>query len=549
MYCVKKLSNCEWELKNITQSPVNVSQLQNELSNHHDKNFVNYLINGFTLGFDTGLEYLPSMTFECDNLLSAKRQPESTSELIQMELERGYIMGPYDKSPFSTYRVSPIGVAVGKYSGKKRLIVDLSAPHNNEIHPSLNELVDKEEFSLSYVKLDTAIKIIQEKGQGSWLCKVDIKDAFKLCPIKEHLWPYYMIKWNNRYYFYTRLVFGSRSSPKIFDTLSEAVCWILQHNYGIENVLHLLDDFLTIDAPNSLPDRTMAILTLVFKKLGIPLSTHKTVGPATVLEYLGIILDSECMEARLPLDKVARIIGLLDSFKERRTCTKQELLSLLGHLNFACRVIYPGRAFISYLISLSTTVKLLHHHVKLTHECRLDMQMWSMFLKQWNGVSFFLDHHETEGTTMQFYTDATPIGFGGYFNGKWFCGKFEENMIPEECKASMALFELYPIVMSAVLWGHEWCRKRIIVKCDNESACEIINKGRSRIPFIMKFVRKLVWCEAKFNFTLRASFIPGCTNLIGDSLSRFQMNKFRRLVPQADLNPTPCLQASELMLF
>ena len=147
--------------------------------------------------------------------------------------------------------------------------------------------------------------------------------------------------------------------------------------------------------------------------------------------------------------------------------------------------------------------------------------MWTMFLKQWNGVSFFLDQQETDGEAMQFFTDATPSGFGGYFNGRWFCDKFEENMIPEECKASMALFELYPIVMSAVLWGEEWCKKRIIVNCDNESACEIINKGRSRIPFIMKFVRRLVWCEAKFNFTIRASYIPTGRNGIADSLSQF----------------------------
>ena len=122
-------------------------------------------------------------------------------------------------------------------------------------------------------------------------------------------------------------------------------------------------------------------------------------------------------------------------------------------------------------------------------------------------------------------------------------------MIPNDCKASMALFELYPIVMAAVLWGQEWCKKRIVVKCDNESACEIINKGRSRIPFIMKFIRKLVWCEAKYNFTIHASFSPGCTNLIADSISRFQIEKSRRLAPQADLQPTPCLPASELMLF
>ena len=64
-----------------------------------------------------------------------------------------------------------------------------------------------------------AISIIKRLGKGAWLTKADIKDAFKLVPIKKSLFPFYGVKWNNKYYFYTRLVFGSRSSPKIFDTL------------------------------------------------------------------------------------------------------------------------------------------------------------------------------------------------------------------------------------------------------------------------------------------------------------------------------------------
>lgn len=198
----------------MTPSPINISQLRKELIHHTDRQFVEYLVDGFISGFDTGLNYLPELNFECDNLLTAKRQPDATMELIRTKLDRGYIIGPYDSPPFPNYRISPVGIAVGKYSGKKRLIVDLSAPHDNEMHHSLNELVNKDEFSLSYVTIDTAIKIIQEKGQSSWLCKVDIKDAFKLIPVKEYLWPYYGIKWNNKYYFYTRLLFGSRSSPK-----------------------------------------------------------------------------------------------------------------------------------------------------------------------------------------------------------------------------------------------------------------------------------------------------------------------------------------------
>ena len=101
------------------------------------------------------------------------------------------------------------------------------------------------------------------------------------------------------------------------------------------------------------------------------------------------------MEARLPMEKVTRMTELIESFLHWKSCTKRELLSLLGHLNYACRVIYPGRAFVSYLIRLSCTVKELNHHIILSNECRLDLKLWYMFLQNWNGISFFLDAEET----------------------------------------------------------------------------------------------------------------------------------------------------------
>ena len=113
--------------------------------------------------------------------------------------------------------------------------------------------------------------------------------------------------------------------------------------------------------------------------------------------------------------------------------------------------------------------------------------MWALFLEQWNGISFFLDNHETTAEDLQFFTDATPTGFGGYFRGKWFWGKFDDNLIPEDTKASMAFFELYPIVMASVLWGHLWCKRKIVGNCDNAAPVNITNKGRSKVPFIMVY--------------------------------------------------------------
>ena len=151
---------------------------------------------------------------ECKNLVSANSQPDVTTQLIQSEVDKGFLVGPLDRMPFKIYRTNPIGVAEGKYSQKKRLIVDFSAPHNDENNACLNDMIVKEDFSLNYVTVDDPIAKIKEKGRGSWLCKTYIKDAFKLLPIHPSLWPFHGIKWQGKYYYYTRLVFGSRSSPR-----------------------------------------------------------------------------------------------------------------------------------------------------------------------------------------------------------------------------------------------------------------------------------------------------------------------------------------------
>ena len=368
---------------------------------------MDFLIYGLTNGFDTGFLQVPETPLICKNLQSAIQDPKTVTDLIAKEKEKGFLVGPFDSIPFSSYRINPVGLATHKYSLKKRLIVDMSAPHDDPDHPSLNSLIDKESYSLQYVRIDDAIRIIKNKGRNARLIKTDISDAFKLIPIRPDLWPFHGIQWQQKFYFYTRLVFGSRSSPKIFDNLSRAICWITQNKQSIPDVLHLLDDFLVIVDPQDDADSIKDNFLGIFHQLQVPIAPHKTEGPSTHLEYLGVILDSHLMQVRLPAQKVQRILEAITTFANRRTCTKRELLSLLGHMNFASKAIRHGRSFVAQLISLSTTVKKLHHHVTLSAAVRSDLQMWATFLLNWNGASFFLDDNITLAADIHIYTDAT----------------------------------------------------------------------------------------------------------------------------------------------
>lgn len=168
-------------------------------------------MDGFTLGFNTKVKRLNLEIQECKNLLSVQQHKSAVDELLSSEIKKGFLSDPYQTAPFQQYRVSPLGIAERKYSKKKRLIVDLSAPHNNDMHPSINDLIDKDECSLSYVSIDDAIKCIKKFGEDVLMCKTDISDAFKLVPILPSQYHPFCVKLRNIY------------TISILDWLSDAV--------------------------------------------------------------------------------------------------------------------------------------------------------------------------------------------------------------------------------------------------------------------------------------------------------------------------------------
>ena len=178
------------------------------------------------------------------------------------------------------------------------------------------------------------------------------------------------------------------------------------------------------------------------------------------------------------------------------------------------------------------------------------MKMWKTFLQSWNGVSFFIDSVVTNDD-IELYTDTSSTkGFGGYFAGKWFQDTWPDELSMNsnsDKSLSMALLELYPIVMAAILWGNQWSKKRIILKCDNLSFVFILRKGKSRCSNIMLLMRRLTWCAATYNFSFYSEHLRSEDNGISDSISRFQMDRFRRLAPNAEKEPIPCVPYQEVI--
>lgn len=67
----------------------------------------------------------------------------------------------------------------------------------------------------------------------------------------------------------------------------------------------------------------------------------------------------------------------------------------------------------------------------------------------------------------------------------------------------------------------------------------ILTSGSRKCRDIMSLVRYLSFSRAKFNVSLKALHISETLNSASDASSQLQAHCFRKLVPGADLMPTP----------
>ena len=225
--------------------------------------------------------------------------------------------------------------------------------------------------------------MIRQLGPGTLMGKMDIEQAYRNIPVAPCDRRLLGLEWQPQE---KVLPFGLRSAPIIFSAVADTLLWIMTRR-GVSWAIHYVDDFLTIGRPNSDEcQHNMDLMHEVCQQAGLPLEPSKTQGPSDKLTFLGIELDTAAMEMRLPEDKLALALKSLAQWRLlKRACRKRDLLSLIGVLSHASKVVRNSRIFLRRLIDLSTTVEEPDHFIRLNNEAKSDIEWWFQFIRQWNG--------------------------------------------------------------------------------------------------------------------------------------------------------------------
>ena len=202
-----------------------------------------FILDGLESGFRVGFDY---RTAECakarGNMTSVCEDKDMISAYLNEECLLGRVMGPLDPCAFPSIHCSLIGLVPEGSTGKWRLIVDLSSPHDR----SVNDGIDPALCSLEYVTVDIVADVVAGLP-GSSLSKIDVRSAYRTVPVHpEDRWLLGML-WEGQLFVDTVLPFGLRSAPKLFTAVADAVEWIAKLR-GIQPLFHYLDDFLLVSS-------------------------------------------------------------------------------------------------------------------------------------------------------------------------------------------------------------------------------------------------------------------------------------------------------------
>lgn len=191
---------------------------------------------------------------------------------------------------------------------------------------------------------------------------------------------------------------------------------------------------------------------------------EKTVIPTTCLEFLCVTIDTELMQFCLPLDKVSRLLFLIDF-----ACSKHKVLktlqSLLGLLAYASRVIPVGRVFSRRLYMSDSGIKSPFHFVRI----REDLVVWKTFLAGFNGCSFWQAPF-CSNVERNLFTDASgSIGYGTYWQGHWSASRWPSFWHDRGFTYNITLLELFPVIISLELCGACFADRRVLLNSDNKT--------------------------------------------------------------------------------
>jgi len=476
----------------------------------------------------------------------------------------GFVAGPVSESTIASMPDlirSPICAINKRAHGAVRLdehrqIHNLSmADLAQEVPISVNGGIDPEKCTTRFPTVTEAlveIKRLNDAGTPASGVQADVLSAFRNFPVRPRDWPLLGFRHRGKTYLDTRLGFGARSSPAIFQTLTYLLALLLMFLFAVPWARFYLDDLLALCAAGETNDKVAEIVMLVFSLIGLALQPKKWRQGVQLFVYLGFAVDCVKMTVAIPPERLENLKASLNLWQARAHASPKQLAKLLGHLAFVARVVPTGRIFLRRLYRTLAWARANQRPATLGHEARRDIEFWASCVEHFtNECPFSFAFDASAAPDFEFWTDASKSAGGGYFAGEWFHTTFAQlgtNF------ADMPIFikELMCVVQAFLLWGPRLKNKFVLAHCDNTNAVFAVRKMRSgaESAWVNHLLRVLALHAAIFQYRYRIDYINTKLNVIADTISRkslLELTEYFRSIPGAQLHPQAACSPPDLL--
>jgi len=550
-------NNYDVYIRKMMKSSFDADRFERCLKDHPNRELVARTINGMRIGNKIGYYGERIGNIPVRNYVENKYK-ELVNKKLYQEIDKGYIAGPFVSPPLSNMFYSPLKAIPKDNSGEDiRLLLNLSYPYGGGINQY------EEEKSLSYETLDEICQLIYDIGSEATIYKFDVKSAYRHIIIHRDDHHLLGFTWLGHYFYDTRGSFGGKHSTYLWEEVGQLIQWILMNYFGISitiikgrrvgGIKRWVDDFIGVSANMVTAQQDYSKMQAACKYLGI--QVHKLEPPTRITTHLGIGINVNTRTLYIPDNKKLLIIEVLNKWLNKRTCTKQQLQSLIGKLFHLSIMIRPGRAFLGRLLQLLREHHYLlpHYHVKLPAIIYHDIQWWIDFVPKWSGNSIMTrlywpvtQNNNSGGIDMMaeniliIEVDACNSGSGGRLDNHWFASQWSEDILSRATRLqsySMPFLECYALAQSIYTFL-PWIRGRLVlVRSDCKPVCDGVTKGYSSETMMMSVIRAIFHMCALYDIQLRVLHISGVENIYADMLSRGKIQEFLVALPTA--NPTP----------
>ena len=404
--------------------------------------------------------------------------------------------------------VSALG-AIPKRNGGIRLIHDCSRPAG----AAVNDYASKDPCVYQTVN-DALAKI----SPNWYMAKVDLHAAYRSVGIKPDHYQLTGLQWTfsgerrPTFFVDSKLCFGSRKAPAIFNRITKAVLRMLVRR-GITASVVLLDDFFIAAASFEECKHALNVLIHLLRSLGFQINWKKVVGPTQALVFLGIYIDTVRGQLSLDPDKVQETIALLDKAMAAPRLSKSQLQSIAGKLNWASNVITWGRLQLCGLFEAIGILKEQHHKMRVAH-LKQDLAWWRSALALGQNARRIWD----DRPTAWLFTDASQSGGGAFCGSDWLYRNWHvDSSINKE---HINIKELGMVKEALVAWAPHFRGQRLIVYSDNASTIAWLNKAGPRNAKACMIMKEVAFICMNLDISVNACYIPGLCNELADSISR-----------------------------